>query len=247
MLPRVYELKDAVSDVAHPQAYFRNFEACLTSGHTVIIHYVRIERQLRELHDDAWLNLKHRAMPHLTAPVPGRGWQALFDTLNEAKGYAYLKRMGCEEIAFINKQENIKTPDLRATLNGALALCEVKTINIGDDEAQRRRRVAEGEIFVSHVSAVVEHGFLAKVTSTLTHGVSQLDCYDPDRKARRVIFVVLHFNDWVGDYQTEYIAQLDSHMLQNPVEGAEVVLNPASNLFNRHFTMKSAPVVLDWP
>jgi hypothetical protein len=32
---------------------------------------------------------------------PKRGWQALFDTLNELKAYAYLQRLGCSQVAFI--------------------------------------------------------------------------------------------------------------------------------------------------
>ena len=54
---------------------------------------------------------------------------------------------------------------------------------------------------------------------------------------------MLHFDDWVGDYQTEYTAQLDAYLLVNPVVGAELVFFPANNLFARHFTMQAATIV----
>jgi hypothetical protein len=73
--------------------------------------------------------------------------------------------------------------------------------------------------------------------------IEQLDHQGPDGKARRSVFTVLHFDDWVGDYQTEYIVQLDAHLAANPIGGAELVFCPAGNLFDRRFVMRSATVV----
>jgi hypothetical protein len=57
------------------------------------------------------------------------------------------------------------------------------------------------------------------------------------------VFIIVNFDDSVGDDQTEYIAQLDSHLLANPISGAELAFSPASNLFERSFTMRSASIV----
>jgi hypothetical protein len=86
--PRLYELKEAVSDQI-PDAYFQNFEERLESEHVRYI-YMKVERPLGVLDAEAWRDLKERAVPFLTAHDEKRGWQALFDTLNESKGYAYL-------------------------------------------------------------------------------------------------------------------------------------------------------------
>ena len=53
----------------------------------------------------------------------------------------------------------------------------------------------------------------------------------------------MHFDDWVGDYQPEYFAQIDEYLLRSPIEGAELVFCPASNLFERIFTMRLAAVL----
>jgi len=60
---------------------------------------------------------------------------------------------------------------------------------------------------------------------------------------RCIIFTVVHFDDWVGDYQPEYFAQMDAHLLRNPVESAELVFCAGSYLFERTFTMRSATIL----
>jgi hypothetical protein len=158
------------------------------------------------------------------------------------RGYVHLQRIGCTKIAFIPRTDK-NTPDLRAILNGTRVLCEVKTINISQDEAERRERVAHGVFEVSSIPFQVTAEMLRKITATIEHGVAQLDCEDPDHEARRIVFTVLNFDDWVGDCYPEYFAQLDAHLLANPVTGAELVFCPWSNLFKRRFAMRSASVV----
>ena len=154
----------------------------------------------------------------------------------------YLIHLSCSNIAFI-KRKNKKTPDLRGILDGRHLLCEVKTINVSQDEADRRDRIHRGEIFVTSVPTNVTTGMLNKVSSTIVDAIEQLDHEDPGRTVRRIVFTVLNFDDWVGDYQTQYIAQLDAHLAANPIEGAELVFCPASDLFEGRFTMRSAAVV----
>jgi hypothetical protein len=239
---RLYELKDAVPDPTHPDAYFQNFEKRLEESEHIRNQYMKVERPLEALDENAWHDILERAAPLTVQRHATRGWQSLFDTLNEAKAYAYLQRLGCSDIAFIERASK-RTPDLRAVLDGRPVLCEVKTVNVSQDETDRRDRIQRGEIFVTSVEASVTSGMLNKVTSTLVHAIEQLDREDPNRTARRFVFTVLHFDDWVGDYQTEYIAQLDAHLAANPIAGAELVFCPASDLFERRFMMRSATVV----
>ena len=241
MLPRLYQLK-AATDQSFPDNYFRDFENRFTQGTSVLWHYQRLERLLSMLDDDDWNDLKSRAVAVVHQRVAGRGWQALFDTLNEANGYVYLRKLGCTSIRFISRSSR-KTPDLGAFQGETRVLCEVKTINVSQDEADKRAMIGQGFVVVGSVSTQVRAAMLNKITATVKAAIDQLDSEDPQREARRIAFTVLNFDDWVGDYQTEYIAQLDAHLLANPVEGAELVFCPASNLFERRFAMKSAVVV----
>ena len=242
IFPRLYELKDAVPDQTHPDAYFQHFEERLVESEHVRSLYMKVERPLGMLDAEAWRVLKERLVPLLTARDGKRGWRELFDTLNESKGYAYLRSIGCAEVAFIER-EGKKTPDLSAVLGSSRVLCEVKTINMSQAEADRRDRVHHGEILAFNVPVHVTPQMLQKVSSTLEYAVEQLDHEDPQRVAQRIIFTVLHFDDSVCDYQAEYIADIDAHLLANPIAGAELVFCPASNLFERRFAMLSASVV----
>ena len=58
-----------------------------------------------------------------------------------------------------------------------------------------------------------------------------------------MIFTMLHFDDWLGEYQAQYIAQIDEHLLQQPVDGAELVFCLRKNIFEHSFTMKSATIL----
>jgi hypothetical protein len=243
LLPRVYELKD-LANASHPDAYFQDFEDGLEKYKTKLNAFQKLERQFVALDDVAWSDLKERAALHLVSQTreQGRGWQALFDVFSEARGFGHLVSIGCTRVHFI-KQTKGKTPDLGAVDRSGPVFCEVKTINISADEAGRRRRIVNGEIFSTSVNLHVGDGFLNKLTATLEHGVEQLDGVDPDRKARRLVFTVVHFDDWVGDNQPQYFADMDEHLLRNPIVGAELVFCPASNLFERTFTMRSALVL----
>jgi hypothetical protein len=242
MFPRLFELKDADPNPTHPDTYLQHLAERLENEHIRYV-YGKIERPLGVLDVQAWRDLKERALPLLTVRDEKRGWRDLFDTLNEAKGYAFLRSIACTDVAFI-KRQNKKTPDLRAMLDGSPVLCEVKTINISQEEADRRDRVHHGEIRAFNVPAHVTPQLLQKVTSTLESAVGQLDHEDPDRTARRIVFTVLNFDDSVCDYQAEYIGDIDAHLLANPVVDTELVFCPASNLFpDRRFTMRSATVV----
>lgn len=239
-LPRVFDLHDSAA-AAQPGDYFWDFEASLTEKQGKQAAFEKLERLLQVLDDDAWVDLKQRAIRELSKRKPGRGWQSLSDVFNEAKGFAYLKALGARNVRFVPRTSG-KTPDLQADLDGQRVLCEVKTINISDDEAAHRRRAyEEGVIEVTGVALWMTDQFLTKVTATLRSALNQLESFDPDSQARRIIFLVVNFNDWVGDRQREYIAQLDEHLEKQP-SGAQIVVSSASNLFLRTFVMKNAAV-----
>lgn len=247
MLPRVFELKDLLKDSSHPSTYFQNFEQGLANSSSKLNAFVKLEHWLDALDDAAWKDLRERAAVHLIARnrESGRGWQELFDVFSEARAFGYLREIGCTDIRFIgrSRKKNAKTPDLAATEAGCPVFCEVKTINVSADEAGRRRRIQQGEAVASDTSISVDEGLLTKLSATLAHAMEQLEAADPGREARRIVFTMLHFDDWVGDYQPQYIAQIDTYLLHNPIAGAELVFCLGSNLFERAFAMRSATIL----
>ncbi len=245
-LVRVFELKDMLSDPSHSDAYFQDFEKGLQENNQKLEAFRKMEALLSVLDAEAWSALKTAASAHLTRPSAnkGRGWQALFDALSEARGYAYLHSIGCTDLHFVARGDG-PTPDIEAAMGGRRVLCEVKTINISDDEAGRRRRVYAGTPVASRTPTELGLAYLSKLSKTLTNAVHQLDAADPARAARRIVFAVLNFDDWVGDYYPAYFREIDEYLLAHPVEGSELVFCLPNNLFGRTFEMRAATVVTE--
>ena len=245
-LTRAFELKDTLSDPSHPDAYFQDFVKSLQVNSQKLEAFRKIEAVLSVLDAEAWKTLKAAASAYLTRPSPhkGRGWQALFDAISEARGYAYLDSIGCTGIRFVTRS-NGPTPDLQATKHGALVLCEVKTINISDAEAGRRRRVYAGIPVASRTPTELGLPYLSKLSKTLANAVRQLDAADPTRAAQRIVFAVLNFDDWVGDYYPAYFREIDEYLMAHPIEASEIVFCLPNNLFGRTFEMRAATVVTE--
>ena len=86
----------------------------------------------------AWVSLKSKACTYLNRNRKARGWQQLFNALGEACAYNYLwKYEGFSAVRFI-PESNDRTPDLEGVRDHERVLCEVKTINISDDEVGAR-------------------------------------------------------------------------------------------------------------
>jgi hypothetical protein len=90
-LPRIYELADVLSVPLPAGAYFYNLDGSFSEIPQKLKQYRDIERDLQGLDPVAWAFLKSELKPLLATRDPKRGWQPLFDKLNQAKGYNHLK------------------------------------------------------------------------------------------------------------------------------------------------------------
>lgn len=130
--PRLYEVY-CESEQANAANYFEDFGRVLGSP-LAQSAYKKLEVELEQLEDIAWQELKQKAINYVVAKDERRAWSQLFDILNEAKGYLYLKSEGCKKIHFIPECKGSKTPDIRAQCGCSIALLDVKTINVSDEE-----------------------------------------------------------------------------------------------------------------
>ena len=206
-LPRICELRDLLRNPDTPSAYFRDFDSSIATEPVKRKHFIHIEADLQGLAPDAWDYLKHEVAPLFEQKHPTRGWQAAFDKLNQAKAYIHLKRIGCTDVGFIPESPNLgqKTPDLKGQLGATKVLCEVKTINISEDEASART-----EMVARSVQCRLPDAFFEKLRSTLKTAKEQMACYDPDDGNRRMVYVILNFDDALHEYVEAYSDQLQS-------------------------------------
>jgi hypothetical protein len=93
-LSRIYELRDLLPNHLPPKAYFRDLDKTLAAWPQKRKQFQDIEGDLQGLDVAAWTYLKAQVAPLLTAKHETRGWQPLFDKLNQAKAFNYLVRMG---------------------------------------------------------------------------------------------------------------------------------------------------------
>ena len=158
----------------------------------------------------------------MKAPHPTRGWQQLFDTLNEAKGYNHLVRIGCKDIKFVPraKADSVQTPDLRGFLGATPVLCEVKTINVSDDEANR---FATGGVGTTQV--YLGKQFFEKLSSVINTAASQLLTFDRDSATRRIVYVGFNFDDRLHECANDYRKQIKAFIADASLPSVEVVLD----------------------
>ncbi|HEM7888945.1 MULTISPECIES: hypothetical protein [Burkholderia] len=240
-MPRVFELRDLIEEPQAPEAYFQDFELTLCDGLAREIWLAR-EREFQLLDAASWEALKEEARPYLTRHDPGgRGWSQLINILNQARAHNHLAARGCSGVAFVPRGKK-PTPDLEGTLNDRKVLCEVKSINISAEEAERRNTRAVGSI-----TASLDGKFLKKLTSTLCKAKSQMLAYD--NGAACIAFIIIDFDDFLGQYKADYYAQIDQHLESEPVQGIEIVIYNQRTAFHPHITMRSAFVVNEaaWP
>jgi hypothetical protein len=236
-LPRIYELKDLISDPAHRDAYFRDFENRFQDRPDWRRAFICWEMVLQGLDKDAWEFLKREASPYLVHKDPmGRGWQQLFDILNQAHAYKYLKEIGCSDVRFIPRSDK-KTPDLEGFLDTGRVLCEVKTINTSDLEVQARRGST-----TRNIKNQLQEGFFRKLHSDITLAKQQLYAYDSTSGVRYFVFFNICFDDFFGDLQEEYFHQIDQYLLDNQIPGIELLFRH-DGPFTKPFSMTAATAV----
>lgn len=221
-LARVYELHDIAQNPPSPDAYFSDFDNKLAESLVRLKHFRDIEAELQALDTAAWDYLKEQLVPLLIVKINNRGWQPLFDKLNEAKGYNHLLEAGCANVRFIpvSSVKNQRTPDVEGISAGTRVLCEVKTINMSEAEAIRRTTGAAGNVYLQ-----LPDGFFGKLKSHIETATAQMVAYDPDDSVKRIVYVVVNFDENLHEYAAEYTAQINKFVAENPVQKAEVVFH----------------------
>jgi antitoxin HicB len=221
-LPRVYELRDMAQSPPSAEAYFSDFDNKLGESSVRLKHFQDIEAELQGLDASAWSYLKAQLAPLLTLRNEKRGWQALFDKLNEAKGYNHLVSVGYTSVEFVptSSVNGQRTPDLQGRLAGVRVLCEVKTINISEVEATRRANDDAGSI-----SRHLTGGFFSKLASDIETAKSQMAAYDADNSTKKIVYIVVNFDDSLHEYADDLSAQIDSFIAANPMSQIDVVFH----------------------
>ena len=218
-LLRVYELRDIAQTPPSSDACFLNFEESLSESPTKYKHFRDIELELQNLDSTSWEHLKAEVAPLLKKRHPTRGWQALFDKLNEAKGYGHLRRLGCTNIGFIPRSAvgGQQTPDLQAVLGPINVLCEVKTINISECEVNHRISGSSRSILLQ-----LPIGIFKKLKSDLEAAREQLAAVFTNAPVRNIIYLIINFDDSLHEYADDYAGQISTFLATIAMPDVEI-------------------------
>ena len=124
-------------------------------------------------------------------------------------------------------------------LDGARVLCEVKTINISNEEADAR--MSHNKVITPTID--LEEGFFRKLAEDIQKAKCQMDAYDPRSSTRKIVYLVANLDDLLGDCKERFFAQLDRHLIQNPVHGVELVLHNQKTPLYKAVVIAAATVV----
>lgn len=263
-LPRVYELLDLIQDPNQAGAYFKDFDNSIRDEPSKKRVWLEREQTFQKLDSDAWEFLIDKAKRYLSVnDSNGRGWHQLVDILNEAYAYRFLKDNGYTNVEFI-PESSLKSPELKAEKNGCKVLCEVKTINISDDEAFAReeaRRRREGTAtaitdpitgrpdpkIINKLARIIEDqldaGFFSKLMSKIEHAKRQMEAYADGTNVKRIVYIIISFDDFLGEYKKQYYLQIDQYLAKNLPPGIEVVFHNQRTPIHEPITMTSATVI----
>lgn len=191
LFPHIFDLYEH-SDKNHPDNYFSTFSVSLQNPFAKEF-FQKLENNLSILGQDAWKQLLKTTLPYVTIKdvKKKRGYYQLFNKLNEAQGYIFLRNQGYSDIHFI--EEKISAPDIFAIQKNSSTLLEVKTINVSDSEIKYLETKFPGK-----KPRDVEHGltkaFKDKLYSTINSARKQLLYYQPKIEHRRIGFLIIEFD-----------------------------------------------------
>jgi hypothetical protein len=168
------------------------------------------EGELCELDDVAWQYFLAIKAPKFANPERQRGWQQATNALNEVAAYVYLKHRFAAHPRFV-PESKAETPDLEVETTEGLVLCESKTVNESRQELEARAKSQ-----ASSTAPALDARYFRRVNAAIDKAKSQLSVYRAEERPTRVIFLTLHFDDWVGDYASTHLRQIEDHILASP-------------------------------
>jgi hypothetical protein len=176
------------------------------------------DRVLDTLDDPSWAILKAKASEKFKANTVDRGKHQFFDVLNESFAYRYLLQRGASGVVCLpeSKQKGQKTPDFSFIENGKKLYCEVKTINISDDEIIRTKRM---QSFDGSVYYELPPNFLnGKLVSVVEQASSQIAFVGDG-----FMYLIISFDDFTHSYYDRYRSQL-KEFLASEFPGREIYI-----------------------
>lgn len=157
-------------------------------------------RAFKTLDIPSWELLKSKAIANFSGKSTNRGKNSFFNHLNEAFAYRYLHQRGCKLITIVPATTKHRSPDLSFIENGIQRFCEVKTIEISEDEIGR---TICGSTFDATIYCALSLPFLNKLDTTLSNAADQMSS-----QGSGLVYLIVNFDDFTLKHYSTYKYQL---------------------------------------
>ena len=225
---RVRELVTAVNQAYPHDPFFDRFAESCRANPAKTKAYRTYDDAFRLLDSGSWNLLKAKAVAHFRDHRSGQLKQGFFNQLNEAFAYRHLLRQGFTAVRML-PETGKRIPDLQYRAGRVRQHCEVKTLNISDEEISRR---GSGKAF-SNVYLRLGEGFFKKLAASIASARSQID----SQGTGGLVYVVAVWDDIALDCYRGYRRQLASFARANAIDGVHIKVGLR---FNRRMRLTSA-------
>jgi hypothetical protein len=204
----VQRIKELIADIRtkYPdELFYKDFNAKIESIQEMRKCYEELEVHLSTVDIFSWNILKLKSISHYFDEREGSRKQGFFNILNESKAYSFLLKNNFTNLEFIPESNNSKSPDIKGCLANHSILCEVKTICISNNEINKRK--ASDAFSPIDLYSKLNDNFFGKLKSSIETAKTQIKEYSQS-EAIGIIYLIINFDDWVGDFINNYKLQI---------------------------------------
>lgn len=170
--------------------HFDNFDVELDRCLLKKSFFESIEKIFQQIEEQQWEIFKEKLVC-CGYNHPRRGLNQFFETCNEAEAFAYIQKLGGKNVRFI-PEASLKSPDIFSEIGGRDVYCEVKTVNISDDHADRNAYLA----IVGQLDAVYDthlsYAQKIKIVENITSAHAKIDNYDVKNDVIRFLYLIIN-------------------------------------------------------
>lgn len=212
-MQRIYELINATNSRYPKDQFFADFDESCRLNPDKKRCYRTYDDALRTLDNASWEVLKQKALNHYLDHRKGQRKHGFFNQLNEAFAYRYLVNRKCSPVTIL-QETGVTIPDIQFGEPGRQRYCEVKTIEISDDEIERRSSLKSYGPVYECLSA----GFFNKFQHSIDVANEQISA----KGGAGLIFMILNNDDIALDHYQQYREQIISHCRENSIQNLYV-------------------------
>ena len=86
-------------------------------------------------------------------------------------------------------------------------------------------------------------GFFNKLSDDIEKAKQQMEAFDNRSDVKRIVYIIVNFDDFWGDYKEHHYQQIDQFLANNVRADIELVFHNQQTCFHKPISMTSATVV----